>query len=64
MLFPVWVPLQEDDDVLVKAITAIVREADEAFQRSGGSSRHWVRECFLPTLNAKGFRIISHPAQP
>lgn len=45
---------QSDDAALVTVLTAIVREADQAFQRSGGSSRHWVRDCFLPHLNASG----------
>ena len=35
---------------LVAKITVAVREADQNFQKSGGSSRHWVRECFLPML--------------
>lgn len=36
------------------AVTAAVREADQTFQRVGGSSRHWVRDCFLPTLEKHG----------
>jgi hypothetical protein len=50
---------QSEDAQTVAAITAIVREADESFQKSGGSSRHWVRDCFLPRLNAHGYRILS-----
>lgn len=39
----------EDPD-LVQALTAIVRKADEQHLRDGGSTRHWVRDCFLPLL--------------
>jgi hypothetical protein len=35
----------------------LVRDADAMFERVGGSSRHWVRDCFLPLLNAKGYII-------
>jgi hypothetical protein len=35
-------------DELVRDLTRVVREADEMFEREGGSSRHWVRDCFLP----------------
>jgi hypothetical protein len=48
---------QSEDGELVRAITAIVREADETFQRVGGGSRHWVRDCFLPTLNKAGWKV-------
>jgi len=54
---------QAEDSDTVAAITAIVREADHAFEKSGGSSRHWVRDEFLPRLNAHGWRVLS-PAQP
>lgn len=37
---------QSEDLPLVAALSSIVREADREFQRVGGSSRHWVRDCF------------------
>ena len=40
------------------AITAVVREADQAFESSGGSSRHWVRDQFLPRLATAGWRLV------
>lgn len=43
----------------VAAITEVVRKADKAFASSGGSSRHWVRDNFLPELEAAGFEIVS-----
>ena len=39
-------------------ITKAVREADNAFETVGGSTRHWVRECLLPALQVRGFVII------
>lgn len=48
----------ENSDAIVNTVTRIVRDADRAFQKSGGSSRHWVRDCFLPMLNARGLRIV------
>ena len=39
-------------------ITAAVRKADKDFERVGGSSRHWVRDCFLPRLEEAGLEII------
>jgi hypothetical protein len=42
----------------VAAITAVVREADQAFEKSGGSSRHWVREQFLPRLEDAGWLVV------
>lgn len=41
----------------VAALTAIVREADQLFERVGGSSRHWVRDCFLPLLERAGWTM-------
>lgn len=43
----------------VAIITEVIRKADEAFASSGGSSRHWVRDNFLPELEAAGFEIVS-----
>lgn len=50
---------QDDDFDLVAAITRIVREADQVFERVGGSSRHWVRDCFLPLCNRAGLYVLS-----
>lgn len=42
---------------LINIITKIVRQADAGFEISGGGSRHWVRDHFLPLLEREGFRI-------
>ena len=49
---------EPDETELVNAITRIVRDADADFQKAGGSSRHWVRDHFLPGLRADGWRIV------
>lgn len=48
---------QEDRDLLAAA-TRAVRAADQAFQKVGGSSRHWIRECFFPQLAEHGLAIV------
>lgn len=49
---------QADDTDIVNRVTAVVREADRDFETGGGSSRHWVRDWFLPTLNRAGLSVI------
>lgn len=43
----------------VERVTAIVRQADQAFEAEGGSSRHWVRDHFLPLLERDGLALRS-----
>ena len=47
-----------DHKELVPAITRAVRKADDAFEKSGGSSRHWVRDCFLDALENEGLCVV------
>ncbi len=58
-----WRLEQAEDAEMVAVITRIVREADVLFQKSGGSSRHWVRDCFLPLLNEEGL-FVMQAAEP
>jgi hypothetical protein len=46
------------DPQVLAAVTLAVRAADVAFESSGGSSRHWVREQFLPRLDEEGLVLI------
>lgn len=46
------------DDTITKQITKVVREADIGFETSGGSTRHWVRDQFLPLLEKAGLRVV------
>lgn len=39
-------------------LTEILRECDDKFQDVGGSTRHYVRDLLLPTLEERGFVII------
>jgi hypothetical protein len=43
---------------MIAKITRAVRAADEMFEKSGGSSRHWVRECLLHCLDEEGLKIV------
>ena len=48
----------QDAQRVIKQVTEVVRAADRAFESSGGSSRHWVREQFIPRLEDAGLRIV------
>jgi hypothetical protein len=39
-------------------MTAIMREADQAFETVGGSTRHYVRDVLLPLMEQKGYAIV------
>lgn len=43
---------------LIQRVTRAVRKADVDFERVGGSSRHWVVECFLPELENEGLLVV------
>lgn len=43
---------------MIAKITKAVRAADAKLVDTGGSSRHWVRECFLSALEEEGLRIV------
>ena len=50
--------MEIEEDALIPFVTRVVREADQAFERVGGSSRHWVRDCFLPILARYGGYVL------
>ena len=52
-----WEDVDGENAEYVNRVTAVVREADRVFEKAGGSSRHWVRDCFLPLLNRAGLFI-------
>ena len=54
---------QCDDTDVVRELTRICREADQHFQRVGGGTRHWVRDCFLPALNDAGWCVSAAPPE-
>lgn len=45
-----------DDNV--REVTAIMREADKVFENVGGSTRHYVRDVFMPLLNKNGYHFV------
>jgi hypothetical protein len=46
-----------DEDELLRRLTSVVRKADENFRKTRGSTRDWVRECFLPVLRDNNLTI-------
>ena len=48
---------EEIEAELVRRMTAAMREADETFERVGGSTRHHVRDCLLPILAKHGLEL-------
>lgn len=46
-----------DVDIIHRA-TKAVRAADTKFKKVGGTSRHWIHECFLPELEREGLRLV------
>ena len=50
--------LSEED---FRAVVMIVRTADKKFIGEGGGTRHWVRDFFLPMLDAAGYQITKKP---
>jgi hypothetical protein len=50
-------PEQDRETELIRRMTAAMREADETFERVGGSTRHHVRDCLLPVLEKHRLRL-------
>ena len=48
-------------DELLAIVTEAVREADETFKRTGGGTRHWVRDCFFPALADREVILTDSP---
>lgn len=55
---PIFRAAEEDENERIRILTQIARSADKCFEKIGGSSRHWVRDCFLPCAEKEGWRII------
>lgn len=50
--------MEEDLEAkLLRRMTAAMREADQTFERVGGSTRHHVRDCLLPILAKHGLEL-------
>lgn len=41
-----------------QTITAAIREADRVFEKVGGSTRHYVRDCLLPIMKKHGLIVV------
>ena len=49
----------QHDETVVKELTAVMRKADKVFERVGGSTRHYVRDCLLPLMADAGLFVSS-----
>jgi hypothetical protein len=43
---------------IVSRVTLAMRNADVRFDKVGGSTRHYVRDCFLPELEEAGLQLV------
>lgn len=56
---PKPIKTREDfEDDLIRDVTIAVRESDALLEKIGGGARHWVRDCLLPVLEARGYKIV------
>lgn len=53
----------QHDETVVKELTAVMRKADKVFERVGGSTRHYVRDCLLPLMADAGLFVSSSELQ-
>lgn len=53
-------PCSEENELATR-MTAAMRDADERFMRSGGTTRHHVRDFLLPVLERHGLRLVLLP---
>lgn len=47
-----------EESEIVAIVTRAVRKADIDFRDAGGTSRHWVRDWFLPYLRQENVEIV------
>lgn len=53
-----------EETELLRLVTLAVRRADKEFEEGGGSSRHWVRDHFLPCIRMQGLEIVKDNSSP
>ena len=51
--------LHNEDSSTYDRVTAVMRESDEIFQSTSGSTRHYVRDVFLPLLEKEGLKLCT-----
>ncbi len=53
-----------EGDELVRRLTLALRLADSRYPETGGSTRHYVRECLVDVLEKQGLRVVALPSPP
>ncbi len=51
-----------EESEILRRVTIATRQADDDFKVAGGSSRHWVRDHFLPYLRQQGLKLVEDGA--
>lgn len=46
------------DDKTFQQLAQVVRQADRQFEKVGGSTRHWLKECLLPLMEKEGLTVM------
>jgi len=46
-----------DEIELERRLTKAMRDADKSFEKEGGSTRHYVRYCLIPSLHKHGLIV-------
>lgn len=45
-------------------LVAAMRAADKMFEKVGGTTRHYVRDCLIPEMTERGIRVVDDAEQP
>lgn len=53
--------IPEIDPGLLREFTAAMRAADECFEKAGGGTRHYLRDCLWPEMRKRGLTLNREP---
>jgi len=49
--------ITDEEIEILRRMTIAMRQADRSFEHSGGSTRHYLRDCLLPMLSYHGIDL-------
>jgi hypothetical protein len=49
---------QEINSEVLRLLTSAMRAADESFEKEGGGTRHYLRDCLWPEMQKRGLTIV------
>lgn len=50
--------VEDSGRIPVEDFVRVMREADRAFEKAGGSTRHYVNECLFPLMEREGMVAV------